>query len=569
MLGTVPVGRYGEGAAQGERYLSQEPQSTINFERMLRRRAPLVLLCIVIVAASAYVFAKGETPSYSASASLLFSTNETAAVATGLTPVDVTTSQAQQDTNVRLVQLGNVAAQTAAALGPQWRAGQVKGSVTAAPDSDTSIVTLTATARTAALAQKIANTYGKVFVNEQLRQSQSQISSAVALVNAQFKALTPQEQSQPQGLALEERAQSLALLAKLQTGNVSVAGQAGLPSAASSPKVTRDAALGAILGLLIGLGLALVLERTDRRIRDVSELEAIYELPLLATVPERAQYTVLRALGGKDAAAPLLYDEVFNLLRSHLRHFSVDRDIRTLLVISAGPGEGKTTVSYNLAKASAALGSRVLLIEGDLRRRSMIESVVGRIDPGLSGVLIGDVTMEFATHTIEIGPGASLDVLASGEIPPPNPGELIESQAMESLLQEARASYDLVIVDTPPLTLIADAVPLVTKVDGVIVVSRIGKSSREAAQALRKQLSRLRAPVLGLVANGVRRSAATTYRGGYNYAYAAPPAAPTASSNGGSEPTPAPSPARTDGPPPKLPPTTTTRTRKPRSRTPR
>jgi succinoglycan biosynthesis transport protein ExoP len=501
---------------------------------MLRRRAPLVLLCIVIVAASAYAFAKSETPSYTASASLLFSNNQLGAVATGLTPVYVPITQAQQDTNVRLVELGDVASQTAAALGPHWRAGQVKGSVSAVPDSDTSIVTLTATARTAALAQKIANTYSKVFVSEQLSQSQAQLNSAVALVNAQYKALTPQERSQPTGLALADRAQSLALLAKLQTGNVSVAGQAGLPSSASSPKVTRDAALGGILGLLIGLALALLLERTDRRIRDVSELEAIYELPLLATVPERAQYTVVRALGGKGAAAPLLYDEVFNLLRSHLRHFAVDRDIRTLLVISAGPGEGKTTVSYNLAKASAALGSRVLLIEGDLRRRSMIESVVGRVDPGLSGVLIGDVTMEFATHTIEIAPGVSLDVLASGEIPPPNPGELIESQAMESLLQEARASYDLVIVDTPPLTLIADAVPLVTKVDGVIVVGRVGKSRREAARALRQQLTRLRAPVLGIVANGVRRSAATTYRGGYNYAYGAPTAPPAPSSNGGS-----------------------------------
>jgi polysaccharide biosynthesis transport protein len=548
--------------------LNQEPTSTINFERMLRRRAPLVLLCMVIVALSAYVFAKSETAAYTANASLLFSTNETAAVATGLTPTDQTTSQAQQDTNVRLVQLGNVASQTAARLGPHFTTGLVKADISVAPDSDTSIVTVSGTAGSPASAQRIANTYANVFVDEQLRQSQSQISSAVALVNAQFKALTPQEQAQPQGLALAERAQSLALLAKLQTGNVTVAGQAGLPSSASSPKVSRDVLLGAVLGLLIGLALALLLERTDRRIRDVSELEAIYELPLLATVPERAQYTVLRALGGRDAAAPLLYDEVFNLLRSHLRHFSVDRDIRTLLVISAGPGEGKTTVSFNLAKASAALGSRVLLIEGDLRRRSMIESVVGRVDPGLSGVLIGDVTMEFATHTVEIGPGVSLDVLASGEIPPPNPGELIESQAMESLLQEARASYDLVIVDTPPLTLIADAVPLVTKVDGVIVVSRIGKSSREAAEALRKQLSRLRAPVLGLVANGVRRSAATTYRGGYNYAYGTPPAAPTALSNGGSEPTPVPSPTRTDGPPPKLPPTTPTRTRKSRSRTP-
>jgi succinoglycan biosynthesis transport protein ExoP len=562
----VPSGRDGEGAAQRERYLSQEPQSTIDFERMLRRRAPLVLLCMVIVAASAYAFAKRETPAYTASASLLFSTNETAAVATGLTPVDQTTSQAQQDTNVQLVQLGDVASQTAARLGPHWRPGIVKGDISVAPNSDTSIVTVSATAGSPALAQRIANTYSNMFVDEQLKQSQSQISSAVALVNAQFKALTPQQQGQPQGLALAERAQALALLAKLQTGNVSVAGLAGLPSSASSPKVTRDAALGAVLGLLIGLLLALVLERTDRRIRDVSELEAIYELPLLATVPERAQYTVLRALGGKDAGTPLLYDEVFNLLRSHLRHFAVDRDIRTLLVISAGPGEGKTTVSYNLAKASAALGSRVLLIEGDLRRRSMIESMVGRVDPGLSGVLIGDMTMEFATHTIEIAPGVSLDVLASGEIPPPNPGELIESQAMESLLQEARASYDLVIVDTPPLTLIADAVPLVTKVDGVIVVSRIGKSSREAAEALRKQLSRLRAPALGLVANGVRRSAATTYRGGYNYAYGAPAAQPAPSSNGGADSTSAGSPERENAPQPKLP-QTTTRRRKARSRT--
>jgi uncharacterized protein involved in exopolysaccharide biosynthesis len=194
--------------------LNQEPTSTINFERMLRRRAPLVLLCMVIVALSAYVFAKSETAAYTANASLLFSTNETAAVATGLTPTDQTTSQAQQDTNVRLVQLGNVASQTAARLGPHFTTGLVKADISVAPDSDTSIVTVSGTAGSPASAQRIANTYANVFVDEQLRQSQSQISSAVALVNAQFKALTPQEQAQPQGLALAERAQSLALLAR-------------------------------------------------------------------------------------------------------------------------------------------------------------------------------------------------------------------------------------------------------------------------------------------------------------------------------------------------------------------
>jgi succinoglycan biosynthesis transport protein ExoP len=516
--------------------VSNEPASTINFDRtlrVLRRRVPVVVACLLIAAASAYVFAKREHPQYTATASLLFSNNQLGAVATGLSPTSSSLTQPQQDTNLKLVGLGDIAAKTAAQLGRHWTAGQVRGAISAAADTDTSIVAVSATAGTAALAQKIANTYSTVFVNEQSQATETAIVSAEQLVTAQYKALSPAQQAQPQGAALQARAQSLTILAKLQTGNVSVANQASLPSAPSAPKVTRDAALGGILGLLIGIGIAFVLERLDRRIRDTKDLESIYELPLLASVPERPQYEVLSALGfSKRGPSPVIYDEVFNLLRSYLRYFAVGRELRTVLVISAGPGEGKTTVSYNLAKASAALGSKTLLIEADLRRGTMIAPLLGGFVPGLSDVLIGDVSMESAIHTIEIGSGGELDVLVAGEIPPPNPGELIESDEMESLIERARTIYDVVVIDTPPLSLIADAVPLLSKVDGVIVVGRIGKSRRDAAEQLRKQLTRLRAPVLGLVANGLRRPTAAASRTGYGYYYQ-PKAATTAPSTNG------------------------------------
>jgi polysaccharide biosynthesis transport protein len=534
-VGSKAILRKGKKRAEQGRNVSNEPASTINFDRalrILRRRGPVVLVCLLIAAISAYVFAKHEQPQYTSTTSLLFSNNDLAAVATGLIPVDEPQSQAQQDTNVQSVGVGDIAAKTAIQLGPDWSTGKVKGAISATADSDTSYVTLSATAGTAKLAQRVASTYAKVFVTEQARDAVQGISSAVSLVTAQYKALTPAEQAQPQGLALQARSQSLAILAKLQTGNVSVAGSASLPSAPSSPRVSRDVALGGILGLLIGIGIAFVLERLDRRIRDAKELESIYDLPLLASVPERPQYEVLSALGfAKRSASPVIYDEVFNLLRSYLRYFSVGRELRTVLVISAGPGEGKTTVSYNLAKSAATLGSKTLLIEADLRRGTMIAPLLGGFEPGLSDVLLGDISLESAIHSVEIGSGGELDVLVAGEIPPPNPGELIESDAMESLLERARTLYELVVVDTPPLSLIADAVPLLTKVDGVIVVGRIGRSRRDAAEQLRKQLIRLRAPVLGIVANGLRRPAAVG-RNGYGYYYQARDARTAPSSNG-------------------------------------
>jgi capsular exopolysaccharide synthesis family protein len=292
-----------------------------------------------------------------------------------------------------------------------------------------------------------------------------------------------------------------------------------------------------VLGLLLGLGVAFLLERLDRRIREPKDLEAIYGLPLLGVVPESdALSRSGKSKKGAREALPASEAEAFHLIRAHLRYFNVDRELRTLLIASAAPGDGKTTVARHLAAAAARMGARVLLLEADLRRPTMAQQLDVSSGPGVSDVLIGTVSLSEATQTIDLdtpsgdgGGGRMFDVLVAGAALVPNPGELIESHAMESLLEEAKAKHDLVVIDTPPLTAVSDAFPLLRKVDGVIIVGRVGRNRRDVAQRLHETLTGAGAPLLGVVANGFkqgRRGGYSSY--GYAYNYATTGSGPTA-----------------------------------------
>lgn len=486
-----------------------------SLEQILRRRGPLILLCIIVVAGAAYGYSKQRTKKYTASASLSFNNNPLDQQIVGLSGgASAVEGLAQQNHNRELVRLGDTAAKTARQLGDGLTASAVSASLSINSQGETSIIDVQATSTSPTLAAAIANSYATQFVKEQQSSNREFFTSALALVNKQLARLSPVQRIGSDGLDLQERAHTLSLLADLGYNNAELAQEAQIPSGPSSPKTKSNTALGAALGLFIGLGLAFLLERLDHRIREPEDLEAIYGLPMLGHVPKSSALSGSRD-GGK--ALPPVEAEAFSLIRAHLRFFNVDREVRTVIVASPAPGDGKSTIARYLAEAAARSGSRVLLLEVDLRHPTFAQQLGISSGTGLAEVLIGTTSMDQAIHTVHLPKSGdesrnrTLDILVAGAVLPPNPSELLESQAMDAVLRQAKYAYDLVVIDTPPLTAVSDAFPLLTKVDGVIIVGWVGRSRRDDAERLQQVLAGSGAPLLGVIASGAKPSGLGSY----------------------------------------------------------
>jgi capsular exopolysaccharide synthesis family protein len=427
-------------------------------------------------------------------------------------------------------------------MGPPFTRELVADSVTVSELGDTKLAGISATWTSPEVAARLANAYATDIVVTRQHSDAAYYARALRSVQLQLRALTPAQQDGPQTAALKTREASLETLTQLQSADVQVQQGAAVPAEPSSPKVTRNTVLGGVLGLLLGAGCAFLLHRFDRRLREPSELEEIFGVPLIGVIPESQALKAPRTSDDGRKPLPHREAEVFGLLRAHVRYFNVDRELRLIVVVSAAPGEGKTTVARNLAVTSAMAGSRVLLVEADLRRPTISRQLSVKPLPGLAEVLLGGTRLDTGIQHVQFdsqnGGSVGVDVLVAGGLLPPNPTHVIESSSMKALLDEARQSYDLVIVDTPPLVLVPDAFPLLAQSDAVIVVSRLGRNRRDIATRLRAALRSADAPVVGVVANGVGRTHGQSY--GYDSGYSAqasdipqgPPAPSPAQSNG-------------------------------------
>ena len=470
------------------------------FQRSLtivRRNLLLLVICIVTVPLVALGYSLLQTAQYTASASLLFGSTSLDQRLQSSSLTDEADPERVAETNLKLVSLQRISVLTAEAIDqPGLTADDVSDKVEVTPQGSSDLVSVEATDESPEFAAELANTFARQYIAFRRNADRAKVVRAQALIDAQLGDLPPDVRASEVGEDLEQRKRQLEVLGALQTGNAELVQPAVAPDSPSSPKTQRNVALGLLLGLFLGIGLALLREELDRRVRDIDDVEEVFGFPVVGTIPQSRAITELGP--GAELTPTGMEGEAFRMLRANLRYFNVDRDIRTILITSAAPQDGKTTVSWNIALADARADERVLLLEADLRRPAIAHNLgIPTPEDGLSMVLAGLSKPEDAIQNIH-----GVDLLPAGPLPP-NPAELIESKRMGELLTWAEQEYDRVIIDTPPAAVVADALSLFSRVGGVVIVTRLLQSPRGAASHLRDQLVNTGAPVLGMVVNGV------------------------------------------------------------------
>jgi capsular exopolysaccharide synthesis family protein len=288
---------------------------------------------------------------------------------------------------------------------------------------------------------------------------------------------------------------------------------ASTPGGPVSPQPVRNLAIGVILGLLLGVGTALLRDVLDTRVSSPEELSTLTHAPLLGAIAYDSGTKTRPLVTQLESHAPRV--ESFRVLRTNLQFVDVDTATKVFVVTSAVPEEGKTTTSVNLAITLAQAGYRTVLVEGDLRRPRAGRALDLDQAIGVTTILLGRVGLSDA---IQKHPVSDLHLLGSGAIPP-NPAELLQSKAMTQLLAELREQYDMVIIDAPPLLPVTDAALLAAQADGALLIVRHGRTSRDQVNQAVQRLEQVDASLVGVVMNMVPNRH-RRYGYGYGYGYA-------------------------------------------------
>jgi capsular exopolysaccharide synthesis family protein len=466
--------------------------------RVVRERWQIIVAAVVVCAGVVAAFSVTATKQYEADSSLLFRQSDLTSL---IDPTGAANrsadAQRDQGTNLLLVKSGAVARRVKAELGLPDDLDTLlkKITVTAEPDAD--LLHVAAQDPDPVRAARLANSFANQFVAYRTESDRARIEKGVGLLRQQLAQLPTTETANR--TELQQALQKVNALRAVTTGDAEVVDRASVPSSPASPRPKRDAVLGVLLGLVAGLSLAFLIDLFDRRTKSVEDLEARYGLRALAAIPQRH----------KDPATTRerqVVLEPFRILRNGLGFLSVAAPVRVVMVTSAVPGEGKSTVAAGLARAAALAGQRVILVEADLRRPTFHEQfALGDDQRGLTNALVGGVAAHELLRPVLSGM-RNLSVLPSGPLPP-NSAELLRSAAMSAVLRDLADEADLVILDAPPLLPVADAQVLLDlpEVDACLVVGRAYKTNRDDVRRARVVLETHRLTNLGLVVNGLRQ----------------------------------------------------------------
>jgi polysaccharide biosynthesis transport protein len=426
------------------------------FLRGLRTHWKLVLVSVLVCAGAAAGLAWSLDPLYSAETQLFVSTG------TGASDP----SQAYQGglfTQQRVVSYAKIVASPAIAqsvieqLGLPDSVQHVQGEISASVPTNTVLIDVTVEDRSAATAAAIANAVG------------DQFPKFVDSLETARRARSPVK--------------------------VSVTSQASVPSDPASPRKPLYIVLGAVFGLILGVAAAVLRERLDRRVRDDGEAAAVLGAPVLGRIlrQRRAKKRPLIVVNEPTSAGA----EAYRRLRTNIRAVSLEDGLRSVVVTSALPSEGKTLLVANLGLAFAQAGHRVVLVDADLRNPQLGAVLGFDSNAGLTSVLVDAVPVE---HVLQRYGSLPMEVLAGGRRPS-NPSELLGSERFEKLLQQLMDRADIVIVDAPALLPVTDAAILAQLASGVILVTRVSHTRTDQLRTAAESLHTVDKEVLGVVLN--------------------------------------------------------------------
>ncbi len=530
-------------------YKNIERQDTVRLEdymRIARERSWIIVLSIVVVAVIAVYMSVSTTPLYNTSARLVYQKNdlELAVSGYGLNTYDYDKDRSIATAVAAIRNSQTMAEAVKALLGSDTdkSASALMGMVSVSVSEGSDLVDITAVSTDPQEAAKVANAYAREFIIYRQNADRATVAAAREVVKDQLDGLSPEELQGDYGLMLREKQETLRILEAMQNGRFTLMREAAVPNAPYTPQTQRNIILAIVVGLVLGIGLAFLVEYLDKRIKDEKGLERATGLPVLASVPAvggkwksaKKGERSAEVIGFEGSSSMLL--ESFRTLRSSLQYFETEGGPRTLLVTSGLPQEGKTVTTVNLAISLALSGQRAIVLEADLRKPMIHKYLNLDNKVGLSSVLAGQSSIPGAMQLVlmeDFLPESSrrsndgvdtgvirknLYCVTSGPLPP-NPAELLASARMSNVIQELRQLCDFLLIDTPPVLPVSDALTLAAEADAVIVTARLHHSTREEMSEVRNVLDRAGVRVIGVVAGGIKTSRGYYYKRGYNYGY--------------------------------------------------
>ena len=470
--------------------------------RLVRRTLSqwwLIATCAIVAGIAGYIASASRPDVYQSTTTIQLNEVDLAQVFLGQNLQQLgQDAQAKAATNAKLVMFPRVREAASRALDGALTPKQIGTSVAVAAEPDTTLIAITATRENPAEAARVADAVREAFVEIRRQAAVGQFNDARDSLATQLAEMPQEQRDGVAGQQIRDRLAQVETLRAVSNGGVETVQTARIAEAPVGPNPKRDAILAFIAGGLLGTGIALLRARLDDRIRDVQELGEHWELPVLGLIPQTNE---LKDSGSHVASGAAL--EAFALARTNLRYLHVGGDVKTVVVTSALAQEGKSTVAWNLAVAAAMADAKVLLIDADLRRPVVASRAGVTTGRGLSEVLAGIASPAEVIVPTKVpvgGADVALDIVPAGLVPP-SPIALLERAATGGLIEELGAGYDLVLIDTPPATVAADAKVILDHADGVVVVSRLGRVTSSALDRLRDLLEGLDTPVLGTVVN--------------------------------------------------------------------